>query len=185
MKDSKLNRRNFLKTSAVGAAGISLLANADKTSAAELIALPNEISPRQIIPFNHGWLYSEKFTPEAIQPKFNDKNFAVVNIPHTNKMMPLNGFDEQEYCFVSVYRKKFKLPKGVENKRVFIDFGGVMTAAKVYLNGQLIGENKGGYNNFSFDLTKNLDFNGENVLAVEVDSTERKDIPPFGNLIDY
>jgi len=185
MKDSKLNRRNFLKTSAIGAAGISLLANANKTSAAELIALPNQNSPRQIIPLNHGWAYSEKFTPEAVQPKFNDKSFQIVNIPHTNKMMPLNGFDEQDYCFVSVYRKKFKLPKGVENKRVFIDFGGVMTAAKVYLNGKLIGENKGGYNDFSFELTKNLDFKGENVLAVEVDSTERKDIPPFGNLVDY
>lgn len=185
MKDSKLNRRNFLKTSAIGAAGISLLANANKTSATELIALPNQNSPRQIIPLNHGWAYSEKFTPEAVKPKFNDKSFQIVNIPHTNKMMPLNGFDEQEYCFVSIYRKKFKLPKGVENKRVFIDFGGVMTAAKVYLNGKLIGENKGGYNDFSFELTKNLDFKGENVLAVEVDSTERKDIPPFGNLVDY
>jgi len=185
MKDSKLNRRNFLKTSAIGAAGISLLANSKNAFAAELIALPNQISQRRIVPLNHNWLYGEKFTPETVQPKFNDKSLAVVNLPHTNKMMPLNGFDEQEYCFISVYRKKFKLPKGLENKRVLIDFGGVMTAARVYLNGQLIGENKGGYNDFSFELTKNLDFKGENVLAVEVDSTERKDIPPFGNLIDY
>lgn len=185
MKDSKLNRRNFLKTSTLGAAGISLLANSKNAFATELIPLPNQVSQRQIIPLNHGWLYSEKFTPEAVQPKFNDKSFQIVTIPHTNKTMPLNSFDEQEYCFISVYRKKFKLPKNIENKRVFIDFGGVMTAAKVYLNGQMIGENKGGYNAFSFELTKNLNLSGENVLAVEVDSTERKDIPPFGNLIDY
>lgn len=185
MKDSKLNRRNFLKTSALGAAGISLLANSRKTLAVELIALQNQVSQRQIIPLNHGWLYSEKFTPEAVQPRFNDKSFQLINIPHTNKILPLNGVNEQEYCVISVYRKKFKFPKGIENKRFFIDFGGVMTAAKVYLNGQMIGENKGGYNNFSFELTKNLNFSGENVLAVEVDSTERKDIPPFGNLVDY
>ena len=181
MKVSKLNRRNFLKASAVG---ISALTVANNISAEELTALPSE-SGRQIIPLNHGWLYNEKFTPEATKPNFNDKSFTVVNIPHTNKMMPLNGFDEQDYCFVSVYRKKFILPKGIENKRVFIDFGGVMTAAKVYLNGNFIGENKGGYNDFSFELTKNLNWKGENVLAVEVDSTERKDIPPFGNLVDY
>ena len=30
-----------------------------------------------------------------------------------------------------------------------------------------------------------VDFNGENVLAVDVDSTERPDIPPFGYEIDY
>ncbi|HRH42240.1 MAG TPA: glycoside hydrolase family 2 TIM barrel-domain containing protein [Pyrinomonadaceae bacterium] len=181
MKDSKLNRRNFLKASAVG---VTALTTANNFFAEELIALPSE-SGRQIIELNHGWLYNEKFMSESIQPKFNDKSFTVVNIPHTNKVMPLNGFDEQDYCFVSIYRKKFILPKGIENKRVFIDFGGVMTAAKVYLNGQLIGENKGGYNDFSFELTKFLNWKGENVLAVEVDSTERKDIPPFGNLIDY
>ncbi|MBX7171006.1 MAG: twin-arginine translocation signal domain-containing protein [Pyrinomonadaceae bacterium] len=181
MKDSKLNRRNFLKASAVG---VTALTTANNFFGEELTALPSE-SGRQIIELNHGWLYNEKFTPEATKPNFNDKSFTVVNIPHTNKMMPLNGFDEQDYCFVSVYRKKFILPKGIENKRVFIDFGGVMTAAKVYLNGQIVGENKGGYNDFSFELTKFLNWKGENLLAVEVDSTERKDIPPFGNLIDY
>jgi beta-galactosidase len=181
MKNSKLNRRNFLKANAVGVTALSV---ANNLLAEELIALPSE-SGRQIIPLNHGWLYNEKFTPAATKPNFNDKSFTVVNLPHTNKMMPLNGFDEQDYCFVSIYRKRFKLPKGIENKRVFIDFGGVMTAAKVYLNGNLLGENKGGYNDFSFELTKFLNWNGENVLAVEVDSTERKDIPPFGNLVDY
>jgi beta-galactosidase len=181
MKDSKLNRRNFLKASA---AGVAALAVANNILAEELTGLPT-VSGRQIIPLNHGWAYSEKFTPDAVKPNFNDKSFSVVYLPHTNKMMPLNGFDEQDYCFISVYRKRFILPKGVENKRVFVDFGGVMTAAKVYLNGQLLGENKGGYNDFSFELTKFLNKTGENVLAVEVDSSERKDIPPFGNLVDY
>jgi beta-galactosidase len=34
-------------------------------------------------------------------------------------------------------------------------------------------------------LTPHIDFAGENVLAVDVDSTERPDIPPFGYQIDY
>jgi beta-galactosidase len=177
-----INRRNFLKATAVG---VSVVAASNNAFAEELIALPNNVFGRQIIPLNHDWLYSENFTPEAVQTKFNDKNFVRVNIPHTNKTLPMSGFDEQEYCFVSVYRKHFKLPKIEKNKRIFVDFGGVMTAAKVYLNGKKIGENLGGYNQFSFELTDNLNLNGENILAVEVDSTERKDIPPFGNLIDY
>jgi beta-galactosidase len=187
MKDSKLNRRNFLKTSAIGAASLSLLANSTTKAEtpAENTALPESISERRIIPLNHRWLYSEKFTPEAVQVNFNDKNFERVNIPHTNKMLPVSGFDEKEYMFVSVYRRHFKLPKELKGKRVFVDFGGVMTAAKVYINGQSLGEYRGGYTPFSFELTKNINWNGDNVLAVEVDSTERKDIPPFGNLVDY
>jgi beta-galactosidase len=60
-----------------------------------------------------------------------------------------------------------------------------MTASTVWLNGVRLGEYRGGFTPFGFDLTEHVDFDGENVLAVEVDSTERPDIPPFGNLVDY
>ncbi len=182
MTDSKLNRRNFLKTTAVGAAGLSLIAN---TSAAESLPLPQTFSKRHIIPLNHKWLYSEKSSTAAMQTAFDDKAWKQVTIPHTNKMLPMSGFDEQEYCFVSAYRRHFRLPKELKDHRVFVDFGAVMTAAKVYVNGKFLGEYKGGYSPFSFEMTKDLNWTGENVLAVEVDSTERKDIPPFGNLVDY
>jgi len=185
-KENKLDRRSFLKTSAVGAAGISLIANsAPAFNASDNLSVPKSISNRAIIPFNSGWLYSEHSTPDATQASFNDRGFKRVNIPHTNKMLPMNGFDEKEYMFVSVYRRHFRLPAELKGRRVFVDFGGVMTAAKVFINGKSLGEYRGGYTPFSFELTSDVNWNGDNVLAVEVDSTERKDIPPFGNLVDY
>ena len=60
-----------------------------------------------------------------------------------------------------------------------------MTAATVTINGTRLGEYRGGYTPFSFELTPHIDWDGENVLAVEVDSSERADIPPFGGQIDY
>jgi beta-galactosidase len=66
-----------------------------------------------------------------------------------------------------------------------VDFEGVMTASTVWINGVKLGEYKGGYTPFSFDLTPHINFAGENVLAVDVDSSERPDIPPFGYQIDY
>src|SRR5262245_21292511 len=60
-----------------------------------------------------------------------------------------------------------------------------MTAATVWINGQKLGEYRGGYTPFSFELTPHLNWRGDNVLAMEVDSTERSDIPPFGGEIDY
>ena len=184
--EKKINRRNFLKTSAVGAAGISLIASSTRENFAfENPPLPESVSRRRVYPLNHRWLYSDQPTPDATAVNFNDKNFRRVTIPHTNKMLPVNGFDEKEYLFVSVYRRHFRLPKALRDQRVFVDFGGVMTAAKVYINGQSLGEYLGGYTPFSFELTGKINFDGDNVLAVEVDSTERKDIPPFGNLVDY
>jgi beta-galactosidase len=108
-----------------------------------------------------------------------------VVIPHTNIRLPWHSFDEKSYEFVSSYRRHFKLPAQARGKRVFVDFEGVMTASTVWLNGTCLGEYKGGYTPFSFELTPHLDFGGDNVLAVDVDSTERPDIPPFGYEIDY
>jgi beta-galactosidase len=112
-----------------------------------------------------------------------------VVIPHTNVRLPWHSFEEKTYEFVSVYRRAIKVPAdaltNAPAKRVFVDFEGVMTAATVYLNGTKLGEYRGGYTPFSFELTGHLDKAGANVLAVEVGSTERADIPPFGNEIDY
>ena len=56
----KLSRRNFLKTSAAGAAAISLAANAKGETFDPLLEAPQSQSSRVIIPLNHDWLYSEK-----------------------------------------------------------------------------------------------------------------------------
>src|SRR5215471_14232002 len=175
----KLNRRHFLKTSSAGLTGIALLPH--MRSAAQ----GNPKPLRRIFSLNHNWLFSGKVMPDATRPTFNDAGFTRVTIPHTNKMLPWHGFDDKEYEFVSVYRRHFKLPDALNAPRVFVDFGGVMTAATVWINGEKLGEYRGGYTPFSFELTPHLNRNGDNVLAVEVDSTERKDIPPFGGEIDY
>jgi beta-galactosidase len=66
--------------------------------------------------------------------------------------MPWHGFDEHDYQFVSAYRRRFTLPHEARGQRVFVDFEGVMTATRVWLNGKLLGAYKGGYTPFSFEL---------------------------------
>jgi len=134
---------------------------------------------------NHNWLYRAQQQPSATATVFDDSGFKRVTIPHTNKLLPWHGFDDKEYEFISVYRRHFRLPVELKDRRVFVDFGGVMTASTVWINGHRLGEYRGGYTPFSFELTPHLNWKGDNVLAVEVDSTERKDIPPFGNVVDY
>jgi beta-galactosidase len=177
----QLNRRRFLKTSGAGLTGIALLPHMQAIAGAQSEAK----SARRIFPLNHNWLFSDKVTPNATSLAFSDAGFTRVTIPHTNKLLPWHGFDDKEYEFVSIYRRHFRLPADLNDQRVFIDFGGVMTAATVWINGQKLGEYRGGYTPFSFELTAHVNWKGDNVVAVEVDSTERKDIPPFGHLVDY
>lgn len=134
---------------------------------------------------NRKWRYSRSFVEGGHAKDFDDSAFERVVIPHTNVPLPWHGFDEKTYEFVSLYRRRFKLPPEASGKRVFVDFEGVMTASTVWINGERLGEYKGGYTPFSFELTPHLNFGGENLLAVDVDSTERPDIPPFGYEIDY
>ena len=176
------DRRKFLTATGAGLAGATLMSQFSKLTVAAPAA---NSSQRRVFPLNHKWLYSEKNVAGGTGPRFNDSGFARVTIPHTNKLLPWHGFDDKEYQFVSLYRRHFKMPPGLSGRRVFVDFGGVMTAAIVTLNGQKLGEYRGGYTHFSFEVTPHIDWRGDNVLAVEVDSTERNDIPPFGGEIDY
>lgn len=132
---------------------------------------------------NFGWKYSPVFSDEMIKKDYDDSKFQTVDIPHANKELPLNYFDEKSYQFVSCYRKVFDLKKAKGN-RYILHFEGAAVYSKVYLNDKFIGEYKGAYNRFSFDITDDLKAKG-NVLVVELDSSEREEIPPFGNVVDY
>lgn len=140
---------------------------------------------RWVLPLNRNWLYSHTRVDGAHGKDFDDSGFERVVLPHTNIRLPWHSFDDKAYQFVSVYRRHFRLPPAARGRRVLLDFEGVMTASTVWLNGVRLGEYRGGFTPFGFDLTEHVDLGGENVLAVEVDSTERPDIPPFGNLVDY
>jgi len=178
-----MDRRDFLKTTSAILAGATLTPGT--LSGASPLTGDSTAAGRLILPINRNWRYNPVFVEGAHAKDFDDSGFDRVVVPHTNVRLPWHSFDEKLYEFVSLYRRRFRLPPQAAGHRVFVDFEGVMTASTVWINGVRLGEYKGGYTPFSFDLTPHLDFSGENVLAVDVDSRERPDIPPFGHQIDY
>ncbi len=178
-----MDRRRFMKQTGTLIAGAALAPYVVPENGAQSDA--STPSGRLVFPMNRKWRYSRSFVEGGHAKDFDDSAFERVVIPHTNVPLPWHGFDEKTYEFVSLYRRRFKLPPEASGKRVFVDFEGVMTASTVWINGERLGEYKGGYTPFSFELTPHLNFGGENLLAVDVDSTERPDIPPFGYEIDY
>jgi len=135
---------------------------------------------RDRINFNQDWLYACK----RLDFSDPDGKFGSITLPHTNKIFPHHNFDNKDYQFVSTYRKNISNLPEWETKKVKLEFGGVMIAADVFVNDTLVKEHLGGYMPFSVDITDVL-IPGENVLTVYVDSRERKDIPPYGHLVDY
>jgi beta-galactosidase len=175
-----VDRRDFLKASTL-TAGATLVPHVLAQPARAERASP----ALRMLPMNSGWKFSPKVVEGDHTPAFDDAAFTTVVIPHTNKMLPWHAFDDEEYEFISTYRRHFRLPPSARGQRVFVDFEGAMTASTVWINGHSLGEYKGGYTPFAFELTEHLDWAGDNVLALHLDSTERSDMPPFGYQIDY
>src|SRR5271163_4062290 len=174
-----MDRRDFMKSAT------TLLVGATMHRTNFVQAAASENHTRRVLPINRGWRYSPSVVEGGHELSFDDSRFERVVIPHTNISLPWHGFDDKTYEFVSLYRRRFTLPAEARRQRVFVDFEGVMTASTVWINGHRLGEYKGGYTPFSFELTPHLNFEGDNLLAVDVDSSECPDIPPFGNRIDY
>ena len=65
------------------------------------------------------------------------------------------------------YRRKFVLGQMEDGSRLILHFGAVDQDCEVYLNGRRVGEHKGGYWKFSFDITP-FAREGENLLQLIV-----------------
>ena len=100
--------------------------------------------------------------------------YCNVEYPHSNtppyiKARP--GFNDGGANYgidpVGSYVRTFNLPDNWDGQRTFIHFGGIYSAAFVWLNGQYVGYSQGSNNVAEFDLTKYLR-KGENRLAVQV-----------------
>ncbi len=128
-------------------------------------------SQRIEIPFNQDWLFSG--------------GSVSGETPHT-----WNAFDAQEgityHRGEGSYQKHFAPDESWKGKRVFLRFDGVMTVASVYLNNELLGEHRGGYSAFVFELTDKLNFDKQNQLRVVVNNKYTLDVLPlFGDFNIY
>lgn len=131
------------------------------------------IASKQKTCINTDWIYRKEGKEKGVK----------VNLPHTNREVPYNYFDEKTYQFISFYEKQLWVDE--KGDRQFLVFDGVMTAFKIYLNDVFVGEYKGGYIPHHVELTDFVLKGKWNKVLVEVDSTERADIPPFGYVVDY
>ena len=66
------------------------------------------------------------------------------------------------------YSREFRVPRQWKGKRVMLNFGAVDWHSEVYVDGQLVGEHKGGYDPFSFDITDYLVKGKDHNLTVRV-----------------
>lgn len=150
---------------------------------------------RTDVPFNNDWQYYKAnnntfFTDFNNGSKYFENQdqwtrlevWENVNLPHTYNKDDMQK-DRNFYEGKAVYQKKFTMKPGDKEKRSFIKFEGVGAVAQLFINGNYIGEHKGGYSMFAFEITNSVDYEKENTLVVVTDNKSRKDIIPINQFL--
>src|SRR5882724_9224936 len=73
-----------------------------------------------------------------------------------------------QYQPLSWYRRLFTVPPGWNGKRIILHLDAVDWESRVFVNGQLAGDHKGGYDPFGYDITSYLTGSGQQELIVWV-----------------
>ena len=149
---------------------------------------------RSVLLLDRDWKFKNSEVEQGAKPSYDDSSWEKVRVPHDWAI--LGNFDMNlDTQMVQVvedgekvprlrtgrtgalpmfgvgwYRKVLPVTSADRNKRIFIEFDGAMSLAKVYLNGNFVGEWLYGYASFSFDLTSFIQFDKPNVLAVRLEN---------------
>lgn len=138
-----------------------------------------QAQPRVVYTINDGWKFQKGSPFEAQSSTYDDATWETVNIPHT--WNDKDGDDETPgfYRGPAWYRKQLFVDKSQEGRQAVIYFEGANQEVRFYLNGYFIGEHKGGYTRFCFDITSKLRYGQDNVFAVCVNNVHNPTIPPL------
>ena len=104
-----------------------------------------------------------------VQPEPKGKNSNNQLKANTNIHLQNRGFKPMTKGW---YRYHLTPADSLRNRRLLLDFGGIMYVGDVYLNGEHIGSTDYGYVGFEIDVTNRLKFGQDNVIAVLADSRD-------------
>jgi len=122
---------------------------------------------RRNINFNRDWKFQLGDDTNAAVAAFDDSQWNEVNLPHSFSEPYFAS--SKFYTGCGWYRKHFAVPKNWRGKRIHLEFDGVFQVAEAFVNGRQIGQHKGGYTGFTFDITDVVKV-GDNVVAVRVNN---------------
>jgi beta-galactosidase len=130
---------------------------------------------RQAINLNQSWKFLLGDYPGAEKPTYEDAGWNDVGLPHSFSTPYFLGTDW--YQGTGWYRRHVAVPAAWSGKRVFLEFQGAFQDAQVFVNGIQVGEHRGGYTGFSYDISDRLT-TGDNVVAVRLSNAWNARIAP-------
>ena len=130
------------------------------------------LAQRENILINQDWNF--RFSHQV------DKNSSRrVDLPHTwNAQDALSGKPDYKRG-IGNYDKKLFIRSEWKGKRLFLRFEGANCVSNVFINGKQIGEHRGGYGAFIFEITDKVNYGKDNTVLVRVNNGEQLDVLPL------
>ncbi|MFY7890713.1 MAG: glycoside hydrolase family 2 TIM barrel-domain containing protein [Spirosomataceae bacterium] len=130
--------------------------------------------------FNFGWKFKEGDISNAQNTTFNDSDWRKLDLPHDFQIeQPWDKTASRGRGFKAMgigwYRKAFAADSTWKGKQILLDFEGIMLSGEVWLNGKKIGKTDYGYLGFETDITKFIQYEAVNVVAVRASTGDNGD----------
>ncbi len=127
---------------------------------------------RKEILLNDNWMFRFSY-----QVQLNSEHR--VDLPHTwNSGDALSGKHDY-YRGMGNYTKTLYVRPEWEGKRLFLRFEGVNTVTNLFINDVYVGEHRGGYGAFVFEITDKVKYGADNRLLVKVSNALHLDVMPL------
>ncbi|HEY1806188.1 MAG TPA: glycoside hydrolase family 2 TIM barrel-domain containing protein [Terracidiphilus sp.] len=173
----QLTRRELLTQVACGAAVVSA---APYLKALETPLATHSSSPRITESFDFGWKFSKSDASGAELLEFDDAGWRALDLPHDwsiegpiHEHAPSSGPGGYMPTGIGWYRKTFIVPESYRGKVITLEFDGVYQNSDVWINGHHLGRRPYGYIPFVYELTGQMKFGADNVVAVRVDNSRQ------------
>ena len=102
-----------------------------------------------------------------------------VDLPHTwNAVDALSGRTDYKRG-LGHYERRLFVPAGWEGQRLYLRFEGANSVADLFVNGRHVGQHRGGYGAFVFEITDYVNYGKANNLRVSVNNAETLDLMPL------
>jgi beta-galactosidase len=142
---------------------------------------------RVVQSLDEGWRFHLGVETNATVPDYNDDAWRVVDVPHdyavegtVQKTNPFPdatiGRDGSWYTMhgflpvqAAMYRRLLAIPAEAQGRRLWLEFDGVFSNSRYWVNGREVGSQYSGYTRSCFDITEAANCGGTNVLTVQVD----------------
>ena len=124
------------------------------------------------------WRFIKSDVPGGEQEGFDDSSWAVISIPHTWNAQDGQTFGDY-YRGPGFYRVHFFIDPSEAGRQLFIHFNGANTVTDVWVNGVYLGQHRGGFGMFRFEMTGSARVGADNVLAVRVSNAPFDDVAPL------